>query len=353
MSVRYPDKKSYKNSVKKILDDGFGKEKTYQKLIKKSKIIFAIMLVFIIVAVNYKQLNAAAKKFKNNFFGYFNKNNEQVNYDDKDLSEKVISNVIKDKNEHIGFELMEFLTDGVYGYYIVKYTVFDEIGKKWMNEICALNEYADHMVFSIHPLFIGNKTVDYGVNYSISDPKIMYELCNDEEYYFCSSYKTSGFDYQSGKVRLNYELCDDNACALSKESEIKVDEIMPFVRYELLSDENVPFEAKYIFVSGLTYLVYGSNNKNDFRRYSISIITEKGIMKADKNDFWGSGASHPCKQNEYCNYLFACGVFPYEDQTLNNRTVKAFDPESIEGVIIEHEGKKYEYKVKKIVTEEQ
>ncbi|MBP3238228.1 MAG: hypothetical protein J6M24_03930 [Lachnospiraceae bacterium] len=388
MSVEYPDKKRKKEAINHILDEAFGKEEKKSSFFKPAFAGFAAAIVLsIIVGTNFDHIKAFAEKIGRKFTGTLDKNdNEYISYEDKELSEYVQKDVFKGGNEHMAFEITEMLTDGANGFFIMKYSGLDDIGKKWIKEhsltLKDTAKYSNYnksyentvneQLFEVSPYIPDKNYAEKGINWSLGHIELMPEYCTDNEYYYSVSYDSSGIDYGTDALEISYSLCDDNDESFMEKCTVQVEKSLPFTVYRLSGKQNDNYSIDYLLVSGMSFILYGKCDQiqeyykldNEFwgfpknrylpdgslnRHFDITFVYDNDSFAATTDiNCWGPNPAHPCAQNHESNLMFACGTFPIKSEQYKHNPIKAFEPEGIKTVVIDTGVYRYELRTAKV-----
>ena len=237
----------------------------------------AVVAVVIIVGAMIVKYNPAlAEKLGFIFSGFIGKDDNNVKFEEyPQVTEKLESNVLCDNAEHVRFEVLEQLTDGMYVLMTVRYTALDDEGQKWLDERFAVDGYSG----------------DYGPNLFLTPDKEagfvdqggggfseIYDYGNENERYFLLRGIVTSPDYIPGQeMLLRYPV--DNHTLHSKEIDLRKN-CLEFVSYKLVpeKEKNVHADIKELKVSGLSFAIYSDNTDYDIKNEdyidSVSLYVE-------------------------------------------------------------------------------
>ena len=268
--------------------DNYNKKKKsvgFPRIITKAAavIVGVLVLSFAIIKMN----PAFAEKIKSFFGGYIGKDNKNINLTETpDMENKVEKDVLTDENEHLRFEILEQLNDGMMVIMTVRYTAKDDIGRKWLADHYVIENYGEgkdktyfcrddseyskwkhsvewddtvqsYVEDNLSLWLLPDRELGF-VDTGFGGFRELYEYQSEDERYFVITMLMSSPDYLSSqKVLLRYPFMD--SC--------KGITIIPdknnseFVAYKLLAeDENEKHtDIKSLRVSGLSFILDSDN----------------------------------------------------------------------------------------------
>ena len=287
MSIKYPDKKTYKKSVKTILDSVYGEEKkkfSYKPVI--AGLTAAVLCALIIF--NFGTIKVLAEKLGEKL-GFLDKSNEKliIDSENSNIPDYINYDVYSDANEHVKFEITELLSDGIYSMAVVRYTGLDEEGIRWVKEHFVTQKEINEDV----PAYATEVLVDdlvmlkmpKGYDGIMAKPTL---LKNDGNDYCCLAW-TRGTarinDNKKPELIFDYKLSDDNGGEIKKTVNIIPEKELPFIYYELESD-NDNVEIEKFGVSGLSLIMDGSQNEADESKGLDEIINSFVLVYKDGSE---------------------------------------------------------------------
>ncbi len=268
--------------------DNYNKKKksvSFPRIFTKAAavIVGVLVLSFAIIKMN----PAFAEKIKSFFGGYIGKDNKNINLTETpDMENKVEKDVLTDENEHLRFEILEQLNDGMMIFMTVRYTAKDDIGRKWLADHFVIENYGEgkdktyfyrddseyskwkhsvewddtvqsYVEDNLSLWLLPDRELGF-VDTGFGGFRELYEYQSEDERYFLITMLMSSPDYLSSqKVLLRYPFMD--SC--------KGITIIPdknnseFVAYKLLAeDENEKHtDIKSLRVSGLSFVINSDN----------------------------------------------------------------------------------------------
>lgn len=269
-------------------------------------IVGVLVLSFAIIKMN----PAFAEKIKSFFGGYIGKDNKNINLTETpDMENKVEKDVLTDENEHLRFEILEQLNDGMMIFMTVRYTAKDDIGRKWLADHYVVENYGegkDKTYFcrddSEYSKWKHNVDWDDTVQSYVEDNlslwllpdrelgfvdtgfggfRELYEYQSEDERYFVITMLMSSPDYLSSqKVLLRYPFMDSCKGITIIPNNNKNE----FVSYKLLAeDENEKHtDIKSLRVSGLSFILDSDNT--DFPVNSENIAEQIEIYTEESEE---------------------------------------------------------------------
>ncbi|MDE6627451.1 MAG: hypothetical protein K2K56_13935 [Lachnospiraceae bacterium] len=335
-----------RQQIWKQIENSTGQKRKGINLIKTAvciSMLAAVSFCFILMQTD----SVTAGNIMDFFEGIFSiKENSFVDQSEYDMRERVEKHVYSDQDEHIKMDVLEMLSDGMTTYFTVKYTGLDSVGCEWLTE----NHYSFfEQYLNMDPVFPDGNTAQYGVNYGCLAAELA-EYAEKNEKYFIVIFNTSSVDYQSKNGIFQYPMHDGQ-----REKILPLANNIQFQKYELICDglENLYYEPRYLYVSGLSFIVYGSKKENfdillaDPRSeiYEGNMVVE--IESADithilNKGYWKFAGINPNENNGFSNMLIASGCF-YTDEE-SSMTITTFDPENVQRIKVAG----IEYKVKKV-----
>ena len=269
-------------------------------------IVGVLVLSFAIIKMN----PAFAEKIKSFFGGYIGKDNKNINLTETpDMENKVEKDVLTDENEHLRFEILEQLNDGMMVIMTVRYTTKDDIGRKWLADHYVIENYGEgkdktyfcrddseyskwkhsvewddtvqsYVEDNLSLWLLPDRELGF-VDTGFGGFRELYEYQSEDERYFVITMLMSSPDYLSSqKVLLRYPFMD--SC--------KGITIIPdknnseFVAYKLLAeDENEKHtDIKSLRVSGLSFILDSDNT--DFPVNSENIAEQIEIYTEESEE---------------------------------------------------------------------
>ena len=273
--------------------------------IKAAASFLAVMIVSgIILALN----PALAQKFKNVFGGFLGKENKNIDLSNApELKKDIEKNVLVDENEHLRFEVLEKLNDGMMILMTVRYTALDDTGKKWLDESFVINEFENgrttcflrksndvHSEDNLSIWLLPDEILGF-VDTGFGEFKELYEYAGESERTFLVYVLISSPAHMdSQKILLKYPFMEDSKGMTVEE---KTDE-NAFITYELspADPEEKHKEVKMLRVSGLTFVVNSEDKafpvdradipdsveliiNNDSKKYVCSTVGYKSLVE--------------------------------------------------------------------------
>lgn len=261
-----------------------------------------------------------------------------------------------EQDQHVSMEITEMLSDGITAILVVRYTGLDREGIDWIKNNPGLFS-VDHL--NLSPSILDGNIEEYGVNWcdiwekldapctdtayvSGSDGATPSNNGTDPEYTasFCVGFVASSFDYSSREGIFRYPMY-----AGMKETTLSLDSDMEFKKYELIceGDEPAYYDAKYLYLSGLSYAVTGSRKAGFDQAFASSddtILSEHTYVTLEmpkgpltSSNWWRYTDTHPREENGFCDLTIASGCF-YKDEHTSERPIQTFDPDSISRIDI-------------------
>lgn len=186
-----------------------------------------------------------AGEIKNTLYGLLGKN--------EIVSEKVLNDVFTDSGEHVSIAVKEVLSDTINCRMIVEYTLHDDIGRKWIDDL--LNAYP-YGFLELSPKMKEENTILYGVGYGY-DCEELTEYRTENTRVFNVLYNASGEGSGTNSVDLKYHLYHkwENHAVIDVSrsvqlTDIKLDSsLAPDTYYK-------PFGVK---ISPMSLFIYGQN----------------------------------------------------------------------------------------------
>lgn len=307
--------------------------------------------------------NGLLEEIQNLFSGFFQSDNEIIDYGNEDLTDFVSENVYMADDGHVRFEVLEKITDSVQTYMTIRYKAIDTWGMEWLNKNTENGRIKKALYANL--VFPDNNTKRYGVNYGcyIED---LEEYNTEREKYFVLFLAALSGDYQSNKITLQYKMPDGTETA-----ELDVGDGLQFVKYKLSGDNNEYFSTDYLYVSGLSFVVYGQlkdgvsltditsmewGGDESVTFYYQEDGTEKYVCSDPQEMIHYWGRPKKSEYNQYSNLVIASGnVLLDQEENLGYDSarrqipkVAAFDPESITKFVIKDKTGEYTYQVERI-----
>lgn len=328
------------------IENSAGQKRKGEKPIKVAVCISMLVVVFFCLLVVQTD-SAVAGNIMDFFEGIFAiKENSFVDQSEYDMRESVEKHVYSDQDEHIKMDVLEMLSDGMTTYFTVKYTGLDSEGCEWLTE----NHYSFfEQYLEMDPVFPDGNIAQYGVSYGWLSSELT-EYAAKNEKYFIVIFNTSSVDYQSNNGVFHYPMYDGQ-----REKILPLANDIQFQKYELICDEieNLYYEPRYLYVSGLSFIVYGNRKEN----FDILVADPKSevhesnmvveIESADITNilnkvYWKFADINPKEDNGFSDMLIASGCFYMDEES--STTITTFDPENVHRIKIAG----IDYKVKKI-----
>lgn len=353
----------YISSMKQIKVSQKKKEEIWNELIQKESIIkqpffkktifrfamgagIAFLLLFmlnqlpVLAEHNSRTLLQQVQELFQGFLG--KEDNDMINQDMYNITGAVVDNVYYDENEHVRMEVLEQLSDGITVLLTIRYTALDEAGMQWLSNNTE-NEFLQQN-FRIAPVIQDNDTISHGVNW-IPDIKCLSELNKGCEWYFYVGMRADSLDYQTGKILFRYRMPEGEELQVPVPREIELEaesENLDFVAYKIAGqDDNSVCEVQYLYVSGLSFMVYGKkggdwNNLPQEERWSSFTLIyeeEEEEVRLTAGDF-GISDSAPKEENQYSDLIISGSFYKVEaHETEEGAALRTFDPDLIEQLV--------------------
>lgn len=263
--------------------------------------------------------------------------NHIVNQDDYSMTDLVEQNVYYDENSHVRMEVLEKLSDGVTVLLTVRYTGLDEEGIQWLATNTE-NGFIEQNTW-IMPMFPDNDLETYGVNYTATI-RCLQEMNTVTERYFYIEMRAASGEYKSDRVVFQYRMPEDgDRFLISSPREVELDagtDAVDVIVYDIADKGEYPgYELRRLYVSGLSYVIYGKENEeyekpeetNPQLQPEIGLICQMDGTEyfLTNTNFAGSPAA-PREENQYSDIVIQGGVF-YE--TEESARIKTFNPNSL------------------------
>ena len=330
-------------------------------------IVGILVLSFAIIKFN----PAFAEKVKSFFGGYIGKDNESINLTETpDMEKKVEKDVLTDENEHLRFEILEQLNDGMMVIMTVRYTAKDDIGRKWLADHYVIENYGEgkdktyfcrddsknlkwkhsvewddtvqsYVEDNLSLWLLPDKDLGF-VDTGFGEFRELYEYQSEDERYFIVTMLMSSPDYLSSqKVLLRYPFMDSCKGITIIPNNNKNE----FVSYKLFAeDENENHtDIKSLRVSGLSFILDSDNT--EFPVKLEDIISEiKIFTENDKEGFVCTSvgyksiineqSSHDSKGTVYNGYFNKRGIESQKEDLSEYDKVYSYDKNSVKEIII-------------------
>ncbi|MCM1226915.1 MAG: hypothetical protein NC320_05735 [Clostridium sp.] len=241
-----------------------------------------------------------AEEIKNTFYGLLGKN--------EIVSEEVLNDVYTDTGEHVSIAVKEVLSDMINCRMIVEYTLHDEIGREWIDNLANA---CKSTFLEVSPHMKEENTILYGVSRSYGCEELT-EYRTENTRVFNVFYESSGEGSGTNSVDLMYHLYHqwENHAVIDVSKSVQLTDI----KLDSSLAPNFYYKPIGVKISPMSILIYGQNcglyetGNNKYGGYYIRSLVDDDFYLSSLHLIMKDGNKYDLLHDEEVQYAPGWGL---------------------------------------------